>query len=104
MAFMIQQCVGCGQASFPPRYSCPRCGEAQWQEVSAGAARIAQATVVRARIGIATAELLHLASVELSDGPVVIAQTAEPLPPGTLVELAIDEYRQIVAHPADRDL
>ncbi len=103
MAFMIQQCIGCGLASFPPRYCCPQCGEAQWQEVAAGVARVAQATVVRARIGIPAGELLHLASVELRDGPVVIAQTAEPLPPGTLVELAIDETRRIVAYPADHD-
>lgn len=99
MAFMIQQCVGCGQASFPPRYSCPRCGEAQWQEVSAELGRVAQATVVRARVGMVGAEYLHLASVELREGPVVIAQTAGPLPPGTCVELAIDEHRRIVAQP-----
>ncbi len=104
MAFMIQQCAGCGQASFPTRYCCPRCGEAQWQDVAAEAGRVAQATVVRARVGMAGGEHLHLASVELREGPVVIALTAGPLPPGTLVELAIDEQRRIVAHPACRDL
>ncbi|UTL88917.1 Zn-ribbon domain-containing OB-fold protein [Pseudomonas fluorescens] len=104
MAFMIQQCVGCGQASFPPRYSCPRCGEAQWQEVSAQVGRVAQATVVRARVSMAGAEQLHLASVELLEGPVVIAQTAGPLPPGTLVDVAIDEHRRIIAQPACRDV
>jgi uncharacterized OB-fold protein len=103
MAFMIEQCTGCDQAWFPARYCCPRCGAEQWRLLPAGIARVAQATVVRARVGIPSGQELHLTSVELSEGPVVVAQTHEPLPPGTRVELAIDDQRRITAYRVTRD-
>lgn len=99
MPLMIEQCSGCGTCWFPARYCCPQCGDAQWRQVAAGLARVAQATVVRARISLPAGSDLHLASVQLQEGPVVIACTEVALAPGTPVMLSVDAQQRVIACP-----
>lgn len=99
MSLAIDQCTACGQACFPTRYCCPQCGGAQWRQVPAGEAHVAQATVVRARVGLAGTADLHLVSIQLRSGPVLIAQTTHALVPGTEVALHMDPEQRIFATP-----
>lgn len=97
MPLMIDECTGCAQAWFPPRHWCPACGGNQWRSIQPQIARVAQSTTVRARVGIQPAQNLYMASVQLTEGPVVIAASETLLAPGTAVTLHIDGQHQIVA-------
>jgi uncharacterized OB-fold protein len=72
-------CEACGEAVFPSRALCPRCGENRWREEVAAGGVVEQATEHR-RVGIA--------SVRTDLGPVVIARSRAAA--GTRVRMEMD--------------
>ncbi len=75
----VQLCEGCGNAVFPPRALCPRCGSRDWREEPAGLGTVEEVTTHRAGG--------FVASVALDAGPVVVARASEGLVPGARVTL-----------------
>jgi uncharacterized OB-fold protein len=73
-------CDACGEAFYPARALCPRCGDERPREEVVEDGVVEQATVHRG---------VPLASVRTSLGPVVIARCAEPA--GTRVRLASED-------------
>lgn len=78
----VQVCEACGQAVFPRRALCPRCGSRAWREAPAGPGTVEGVTTHRAGG--------HVASVALDAGPVVVARAADGLAPGARVVLEDD--------------
>ena len=85
----VQVCDACGEAVFPERVLCPRCGSRDWHEAPAGPGTAEQVTTHRAGG--------EIASVGLDAGPVVVAR-ADGVPPGSRVTLEDDQGR-IIALP-----
>jgi uncharacterized protein len=65
--FTVPACLGCGEALWPPRPVCPRCGATEFATLDAGAGVVEEATT---HAGVA------LVSVRCAAGPVVIARLA----------------------------
>jgi uncharacterized OB-fold protein len=78
----IQVCEACGQAVFPARALCPRCGGRNWRTETARSGVAEQVTTHR-RGGA-------IASVVTELGPVVIARALDGVAPGSPVELELD--------------
>ena len=78
----VQVCSACGNAVFPPRALCPRCGSRDRREEPAGPGTVEQVTTHRAGGSVA--------SVALDLGPVVVARATEGLAPGVRVTLGDD--------------
>ncbi|MFP6559734.1 Zn-ribbon domain-containing OB-fold protein [Paraburkholderia sp. B3] len=93
----IFRCRACGEAPFPARYRCPRCGAADWASEPASLGTIEECTVVRHRVGTQGAGDVHLASVRTMVGPVVIARLDGPMREGEAVALTIDDDRRVLA-------
>ena len=85
----VQVCAACGEAVFPERVLCPRCGSRDWHEAPAGPGTAEQVTTHRAGG--------EIASVALDAGPVVVAR-ADGVLPGSRVALEDDQGR-IIALP-----
>ena len=83
----IERCKACGEAVFPTRYRCPRCGAAHWTSEPAGGGAVEESTVVRHRVGAQGTGDVHLASVR--------SDTA--LSKGEAVVLVIDEAMRVWA-------
>jgi uncharacterized protein len=95
----IFHCRACGDALFPARYRCPRCGAADWTEEAALSGVIEESTVVRHRVGALGAGDVHLASIRTEAGAVVIARLDAPGRAGEPVRLTIDEAMRVLARP-----
>lgn len=107
----IFRCRACGEALFPARYRCPRCGAADWMEEAAPEGVVEESTVVRHRVGALGAGDVHLASVRIGAGAVagavveavvglvVIARLDGPLGAGEPVRLTIDDALRVLARP-----
>ena len=78
----VQVCQTCGQAVFPARALCPRCGGRAWRTETATAGVAEQVTTHR-RGGV-------IASVATDLGPVVVARAEDAVGPGARVVLDID--------------
>jgi uncharacterized protein len=100
MTFHVYQCRQCGTTLFPARYFCAACGGGQWDEREATGGRVAEATVVRHRVGAEGGHDVHLASVVTSAGPIVIVRLDEALQAGHAVRLDVDEAGRILAFRA----
>lgn len=77
---LVFVCERCGQAVFPARALCPRCGDDRWHEHAAGRGVVEEATVHRG---------VPIASVRTELDPVVVARCAEPA--GTRVRLTVED-------------
>ena len=75
-ALVVFVCQTCGEAVFPARALCPRCGDNRWREQTVGDGVVEQATEHRG---------VPVASVRTALGPVVIARCSEK--PGSRVRL-----------------
>jgi len=93
----VFRCRACGEALFPARYRCPRCGAADWTDEAAPAGVIEESTVVRHRVGASGGSDAHLASVRTEAGAVVIARLDEPQRAGERVRLTIDDAMRVRA-------
>jgi uncharacterized protein len=98
MTLKVFRCKQCGRMLFPARYFCVICGGAEWDEHVVERGTVAEATVVRHRIGEQQRGDVHLASVATSAGPIVIARLDQATPAGDEVYLEIDEANRILAH------
>ncbi|QBQ98067.1 Zn-ribbon domain-containing OB-fold protein [Paraburkholderia pallida] len=96
-ALAIQRCNACGEAVFPARYRCPRCGAAHWSSEPAAGGTVEECTVVRHRVGAEGAGDVYLVSVRTQAGPVVIARSETALRVGDPVALAIDDAMRVWA-------
>lgn len=95
----IFRCRACGEAVFPARYRCPRCGAADWTDEAASRGVIEESTVVRHRVGAQGGGDVYLASVRTEAGAVVIARLDAPARAGERVRLTIDEAMRVLARP-----
>ncbi|WP_233862776.1 Zn-ribbon domain-containing OB-fold protein [Paraburkholderia adhaesiva] len=95
----IFRCRACGEALFPARYRCPRCGAADWKDEAAPSGVIEESTVVRHRVGALGAGDIHLASVRTEAGAIVIARLDVPGRTGEPVLLTIDDAKRVLARP-----
>lgn len=93
----IQRCNACGEAVFPARYRCPRCGAAHWTSEPAEGGAVEESTVVRHRVGAQGTGDVYLASVRTQAGPVVIARSDTALREGEAVALFIDDAMRVWA-------
>jgi len=93
----IERCKACGEAVFPARYRCPRCGAAHWTREPAGGGAVEESTVVRHRVGAQGAGDVYLACVRTQAGPVVVARSDTALREGETVTLFIDEAMRVWA-------
>ncbi|HKT95299.1 MAG TPA: zinc ribbon domain-containing protein [Paraburkholderia sp.] len=93
----IQRCNACGDAVFPARYRCPRCGAADWKREPAAGVAVEESTVVRHRVGAQGRGDVYLASVRTQAGPVVIARSDTALREGEAVALVIDDAMRVRA-------
>jgi uncharacterized OB-fold protein len=108
MTLQAYCCQTCGHTLFPARLLCPACGGASWTRVPCENGRIAESTVVRARVGVQAEgggdDNTTLASVETDLGPIVIAliypdEWPERVSPiGATVRLVMDDTCRIHAH------
>ncbi len=96
----IFRCRACGEALFPSRYRCPRCGAADWADELAPRGTVEEGTVVRHRVGAQGAGDVHLASVRTTAGAVVIARLDGPACEGEAVALTIDAAMRVQARRA----
>ncbi|MDR3098020.1 MAG: zinc ribbon domain-containing protein [Paraburkholderia sp.] len=94
---VIQRCNACGEAVFPARYRCPRCGAADWTGEAAADGAVEESTVVRHRVGAQGTGDVYLASVRVPAGPVVIARSDTALHEGDAVALTIDDAMRVWA-------
>ncbi|CAB3781608.1 hypothetical protein LMG28688_01246 [Paraburkholderia caffeinitolerans] len=94
---MIQRCNACGEAVFPARYRCPRCGAADSASEAAAGGAVEESTVVRHRVGAQGGGDVYLASVRAEAGPVVIARSDTALREGEAVALVIDTDMRVWA-------
>jgi uncharacterized OB-fold protein len=78
----VQVCEGCDRAFFPHRALCPACGDSSLRLEPAGAGTVEETTVHGA---------VHVASVRLRKGPVVIARSSEEIAAGAKVALLDDD-------------
>jgi uncharacterized OB-fold protein len=78
----VQVCEGCDRAFFPDRALCPACGGRAFRCEPAGAGTVEE-TTVRGTV--------HVASVRLRKGPVVIARSGEDIAAGAKVALLDDD-------------
>jgi uncharacterized OB-fold protein len=69
----LQVCEGCGRALFPARALCPGCGGRDFRSEPAGPGVVEEVT---ARL-LEDASTVHIASVRLAQGPVVIARSPD---------------------------
>ncbi|RQH08569.1 Zn-ribbon domain-containing OB-fold protein [Paraburkholderia dinghuensis] len=99
----IFRCRACGEALFPARYRCPRCGAADWRDEDAPSGVTEESTVVRHRVGALGAGDIHLATVRTDAGAVVIARldapASGPVRAGEPVLLTIDNAKRVLARP-----
>ena len=93
----IERCKACGEAVFPTRYRCPRCGAAHWTSEPAAGGAVEETTVVRHRVGAQGAGDVYLSSVRTQAGPVVIARSDTALRAGDAVAFSIDEAMRVWA-------
>lgn len=93
----IQRCNACGEAVFPARYRCPRCGAADWASEPATSGAVEDSTVVRHRVGAQGTGDVYIASVRTQAGPVVIARSEAALREGEAVALVIDDAMRVWA-------
>ncbi|MBR7896026.1 Zn-ribbon domain-containing OB-fold protein [Burkholderia multivorans] len=98
MSLDMTQCAQCGLALFPARYFCPRCGGSDWTRRAIHSGTVTESTVVRHRAGEHDAPPIRLATVQLDEGPTIIARLNAPVGDGTAVRLEVGDDRCIVAH------
>jgi uncharacterized OB-fold protein len=80
IALVAFVCEACGEAVFPARALCPRCGDDRWREQTVEEGVVEQVTEHRG---------VPIASVRTALGPVVIARCSEQ--PGSRVRLGADD-------------
>ncbi|WP_233859355.1 Zn-ribbon domain-containing OB-fold protein [Paraburkholderia sp. HD33-4] len=97
MNLEIMRCTRCGSKFFPARYFCPSCGGDEWTPRVAESGTVLESTVVRHRAGEQQAHVVHLATVQTNEGPIVIARLDAAVPDRTSVLLEIDDTHRIVA-------
>jgi uncharacterized OB-fold protein len=78
VSFTLPVCSACGDAVFPPRALCPRCGGRAWTTEEAATGIVEELTE---RDGT------RIASVRTDRGPVVIARATSEVERGSVVEL-----------------
>jgi uncharacterized OB-fold protein len=93
-AFAVAVCEACGEAVYPARAVCPRCGAERWRQRSAPRGVVEEATVHRG---------VRIASVRTDVGPVVIARLEDDVPEGSAVSLHLEGSAPVaVAAPSGR--
>ncbi len=83
----VQVCENCGRVRFPPRALCPVCGGRAFRSEPAGPGVVEEVT---ARL-LDDGSTVHIASVRVAQGPVIVARSPEQAPPGSEVELEEDQ-------------
>jgi uncharacterized OB-fold protein len=81
----LQRCGSCGVVRFPPLPYCPECGTEEFTSVVAsGRGRVYAWITVRRPIGTITADEvpLHIATVELEEGPRLVGRLVDNDRPG----------------------
>jgi uncharacterized OB-fold protein len=81
VSFTLPVCSACGDAVFPPRALCPRCGGRTWTTAEAATGTVEELTE---RDGT------RIASIRTDLGPVVIARVKSKVERGSVVELDSD--------------
>jgi uncharacterized OB-fold protein len=85
----VASCVQCGHRVFPDRFSCPACGGHEWRRATLDRGTIEAVTALRRAPGRQFAPPVRLGTVQLRDGPKVIARLDDEVEPGAVVSVAV---------------
>lgn len=91
MSFFVFSCEACGHAVFPARYLCPVCHGRQWRKTPVHEGVVQETTATRYKMGGSGQDVLHLATVATSGGPIVIARLDGAVDEGATVSLALED-------------
>jgi uncharacterized protein len=83
----IMRCSDCGEAVFPDRLRCPRCGGGSFTRVPAGPGRVEEETTLR-RPPVKDEEQVRIGSVRLDTGPMLVARLARLARAGARVTIS----------------
>ena len=88
--FALQDCAECGALQYPPRDACSRCLSTglRWRDVNPGGTLLAE-TTIRTTVDVYFRERMpwRTGTVQLDEGPVVIAHLHGDVPPGGRVRM-----------------
>jgi uncharacterized OB-fold protein len=85
MSLSVPLCAACHHACFPPRLLCPRCGGDAWHAKEVTGGEVLAATTVAHRPDAATRAPVHLASVRIEGGVIIITRVAHPVSAGEVL-------------------
>jgi uncharacterized protein len=86
----VAVCSACGQAVFPARLLCPRCGAGDWRSEDVGLGVVEETTLLRRAPGGPLPEPVPLGTVRLQGDVLVVARLQPTMRQGDSVRL---EYR-----------